>query len=98
MLESQDYLANQAQSLEGSAHRAITPGIMALGVGIVILLMFLFFINIYLISPVVAISKALKDFLAYKIPFQVKMEGKDEILKLKESIEELVIRSKNREK
>ncbi|MFI3330324.1 MAG: hypothetical protein R3Y38_00790 [Rikenellaceae bacterium] len=96
MIQSQEDLAGDAVSLESKAHRAITPGILALGVGILILLMFLFFINTYLVGPVVAMQKSLKAFINAKIPFQVKMQGQDEVAELKENIEELVNKCKNK--
>lgn len=96
MVSSQENLASRAELVESSAYRAITPGILALAVGIIILLMFLFFIDIYLLSPVVSIQKSLKNYITTKIPFNVKMEGKDEVFELKEDIEELISMHKNR--
>lgn len=96
MIESQDALANRAELVESSAYRAITPGILALAVGIIILLMFLFFINIYLLIPITTIERSLKNYIKSKIPFNVKMEGRDELFNLKESIEELISIHKNK--
>lgn len=96
MISSQDIIGKKATQLESTAYRAITPGILTLGVAIIILLLFLFFIDIYFAKPVVTIQKSLAGYIKSKIPFNVKTEGKDEVAELKDQIEELITMYKNK--
>ncbi len=96
MVSSQGSLGTRATQLEGNAYRAISPSIITLGVVILIVLMFFFLIDLYYIRPVLKITKGLDDYLSQKIPFNVKMEGKDEVFKLKEQIESLILIIKNK--
>lgn len=96
MIASQNILGLKAAQLESTAYRAITPGILALSVAIIILLMFLFFIDLYFVKPVIGIQRSLKGYISSKVPFSVKMEGKDEVHELKEEVEELITMYKNK--
>lgn len=96
MTVSQNSLARRAESLENNAYRAITPGILALGVAILILLMLYFLLDLYYFKPFSKMNKSLRGYITSRIPFNVKIEGKDEVLELKESIETLILTTKKR--
>lgn len=98
MTHSQNTLVPQTQALEANAYRAITPSLITTGVMILIVLMFLYFIDLYFVLPVIRINKSLGDWLAFKVPFNVPMEGHDEPVQLKEKIEELINQIKNAKK
>lgn len=98
MIHSQNTLGPQAQALETNAYRAITPSLITTGVMILIVLMFLYFIDLYFVLPVIRLNKSLGDWLAFKVPFNVRMEGGDEPAQLKEKIEELISQIKNSKK
>ena len=70
--------------------------IIALLIGILIVVVFFYFINLYYISPVLKITDALKNYLNSKIPFKVNVEGRDEMFRLKESIEKLIDQQKSK--
>ena len=90
MVSSQRIMDVKAQRLEDNAYRATMPGFIALLIGILIVVVFFYFINLYYISPVLKITDALKNYLNSKIPFKVNVEGRDEMFRLKESIEKLI--------
>lgn len=90
MLTSQTMIDVKARQLERNAYRAIRPGIIALVIAIIIILLFFYFIDIYYIRPVLKITKGLGNYLNLKIPFKVTFEGRDEVVKLKEYIEDLL--------
>ncbi|MDR2885997.1 MAG: hypothetical protein LBU95_04375, partial [Rikenellaceae bacterium] len=96
MISAQESLRDRSSHLGDTAYRAIMPGILALAVGIVILLIFLFLTDQYLTKPVTAINRALRGYLTNRIPFQVKMEGKDEVFQIKEGIEDLIAQYKRK--
>ncbi len=90
MTSSQEIIRENISRVGDTAYRAITPGILALGVGIVVLLVFLYLIDIYFARPMVAINRSLRGYLASRLPFQVKTEARDEVLELKEGIDDLI--------
>ena len=96
MSSSQYALNTQAAQLKVSAYRAITPSIITLGVAMVVVLMFFFLIDLYFVRPVTQIERGLRNFLYNKIPFSVKVEGRDEVYRLKEAVENLILMLKNR--
>ena len=70
--------------------------LISLLVMIAVLLMFYYFMTIYCVNPIVKMNRSLGDYLAFKVPFVVKDELKDELLELKEKIETLVLQSRHR--
>ncbi len=96
MSESQNSLAMQTIQLEKSAYRASTPNIITIAVLGVIIGMFLFFVDIYFIKPILKINKGLSDYISNKIPFNVKVESNDEIQSLRDGVERLIMLYKNK--
>lgn len=96
MMTSQHSLQYRAEELKSSAYRATAPGVISLAVAIIIVLLFAFFIDTYFTKPILGIKKGLDNYLDRNIPFNVKMEGDDEIFDLKERITDLINRVKNR--
>lgn len=93
---SQRSLAEDAIQIKSRAYRAITPGIISLGVAIVMLLMFAFLIDHYYTRPALGITRGLRNYIDHKTPFNVKLEGHDEIRTLRDSVEELISMYRNK--
>ena len=91
-------LAPRAEQLNKNAYRSVTPVFISLVVVIVIVLMFYYFIRIYCVVPIVKINRALGDFLTYRLPFNVKVDLRDEFKELADSIEKLIGISKLKNK
>ena len=96
MSESQNSRALKTIQLEKSAYRASTPNIITIAVLGVIIGMFLFFVDIYFIKPILNINKALNAYLSNKIPFNVKVESNDEIQSLRDGVERVIMLYKNK--
>ena len=77
-----------------NAYRAVTPVLISVTVMIAIVLMLLYFLSIYCVSPIERMNKSLGDWLSFRTPFNVKGDLKDEVLELKERIETLINQSK----
>ena len=90
MTSTQSSLAPRAERMKTNAYRAVTPVLISLVVMIAIVLMFCYFILVYCVSPVERMNKSLENYLAFRVPFVVKGELKDEMLALKEKIESLI--------
>lgn len=95
MISSQIDMEAQTKMLRDNAYRAIMPGIIALVIGIIVILIFYYFIDLYYISSITKITSGLKNYLTLNIPFNVTIDGRDEIAKLKEYIEQLLVKTKN---
>lgn len=96
MIASQQNLMEKASHLKSNAYRAITPGIITLLVAIIMIVMFSYLIDTYYTRPILSINKGLRNFINNKMPFTVKMEGRDDIFRLKENIEELISMYRNK--
>lgn len=99
IVSSQRILDAQVLQLKDDANRAIMPGIIALSVAILIILMFFYFIDTYYLTPILRINRGLQNSLRSRIPFDVNMEGRDEVYQLRENIKALTeqLRSKKSE-
>jgi hypothetical protein len=52
-----------ASTLKNRAHRAVMPGIVAILTALVFTVIFNFFVNLYVVNPILSIIKAIKHFL-----------------------------------
>ncbi len=68
--------------------------LISLAVMIAIVLMLYYFMSIYCVDPILRMNKSLGDWLAFRMPFAVKGDLKDEMLELKEKIDALISLSK----
>ena len=94
MTSTQISLAPRAEQMKKNAYRAVTPVLISLAVMIAIVLMLYYFMTIYCVNPIVRMNKSLGDSLAFRVPFTVKAECRDEVLELRDKIETLINRSK----
>jgi methyl-accepting chemotaxis protein len=83
------FMFKTASELQSKANRAIMPGIVAIISALVFTILFNFFVNYYFVSPVIKITESIKRFLERKAPFDVRVETRDEIYDLAESISNL---------
>jgi len=79
-----------ASDLENRAHRAIMPFIVAMLSALIFVIIFNFFVNYYMVSPLINLTKGIRSFIATGKPLDVKIETKDELLDLVSSIKELI--------
>jgi HAMP domain-containing protein len=85
---------NTTLLLKNKAKRAVMPGIVAIIAALVFSIIFNYFINYYFVSPIIKISKGINDYSAYGIPFKVNIETNDELMDLKNSVENMVNKSR----
>ncbi|MEG1634296.1 MAG: hypothetical protein RR388_01580 [Rikenellaceae bacterium] len=90
MVQTQENVVNQTKHIKNSAYRATMQGIIALAAAVVLIIIFFFMIDTYFIKPVTKMTSALKDYLTHKTPFDITIEGKDEVYKLKTYIKQLI--------
>lgn len=79
-----------ASRLKERAHRATMPGVVAILAALLFSLVFNYFIHIYVVNPILAITRGIQKFLETKEPFQVQVETRDEIGRLATSMADLL--------
>ena len=79
-----------ASDLKNKAHRAIVPGIVAILAALAFTIIFNFFINYYIVSPIIKTTAAIHKFVETGEPFNVQVETNDELFQLVSSIQRLV--------
>ena len=96
MVASQHITLSKAESLERYAYRAIIPGIITLCVAILLIIVFAFMMETYYIRPVERMTKGLDSLLKHRFPYNVEVEGNDEIARLNDQLEELAALARDR--
>ena len=90
LMDLNDKVMFQTSSdLQRKANRATMPGIVAILSALLFSLIFSYFVNFYLVSPIVKITSRIRKFVENGLPFDVDIESKDEFLDLANSIKTL---------
>ncbi len=92
---SQESLAENSKNMSDSFYRSIMPGVVAVCVGIVLVFLFNYFINYYFISPLLAVSKGIHNYIHSRKSYKVKVDGEDELSDLNHHVKELIDANKN---
>lgn len=94
MVAAQGQIIEFTAELEESAYRATMVGIIALAAGLLLIVMFYFMINHFVIYPTLEIQRGLHKHLNSRIPFDVPITTNDELLTLKQDISQLIEHSR----
>lgn len=82
-------LEKNSKTFERGFYRSIIPGIIAIGVGLLLVVMLLFFILSYYVNPLYRMLDGLEGYRAYNKKYTYSFEGDDELKKLNEGIAEM---------
>ena len=82
-------LSNKSEDFDSGYYRSIMPGIVTAGVGLVLVLMLLFFLQFYYVKPLYRIAAALKRHSTQNRKYNVDFEGDDQIKQINDGIREL---------
>ena len=66
------------------------PGVVAVMVGLVLVVLFNYFISLYFVNPLQRISGGIADFLNRKKSYNIIVDTDDELHMLNENVKELV--------
>ena len=89
-----DDLRKNSATFERGFYRSIIPGAVAVGVGLLLVLMLLFFILAYYVNPIYRMLEGLNDYRAYDRKYNYTFEGDDELAELNEGILQLAVENK----
>ena len=74
------------------------PCVVSVGVGIVLVILFVYFINFYFITPILRISKGINNYVMNKKSYNVTLDNMDELQELNQNVADLVDINKKLEK
>lgn len=78
-----------ASNLKQRAHRAVMPGVIAILSALVFTILFNYFVNIYIVNPILSVIKSINNFLNKGEQVSVKIESNDELGDLAASVTNL---------
>lgn len=81
-----------ALDLKGKSHRASMPGLVAILAALFFTLVFNYFVNLYLVNPIIKITKGVRAFVETRKPVAIGVETKDELADLASSIQDMMAR------
>ncbi len=87
--EMYEELEQNSRDFDSGFFRSIIPSIVAVSVGIILVFLLLFFIQVYYVNPIYAMLEALKDYLGYRRRYTYTFDGQDQLSDLNASITEL---------
>lgn len=82
-------LDNKSEDFDSGYYRSIMPGIVTAGVGLVLVLMLLFFLQFYYVRPLNRIAAALKLHSTQNRKYTVDFEGDDQLKQINDGIRAL---------
>lgn len=95
---NQDALLENTVKLEGNYYRMIMPAIIAIIAGVFMIFFFNYFINTYIVNPIIQIKEGIRSFLSSRTRYSVSIKTKDELDELNEEVKDLAILLRKREK
>ncbi|MBO6170448.1 MAG: hypothetical protein J6O51_10870 [Bacteroidales bacterium] len=82
-------LEKNSKTFERGFYRSIIPGIVAVGVGLLLVVMLLLFMLTYYVNPLNKMLDGMDGYRSYNKKYTYTFEGDDELVKLNEGISEL---------
>lgn len=82
-------LKHNSENFESTFYRGIIPGIVAVLVGFLLLLMLLFFLTSYYVKPIYGMLDSLKMYRSYNTPYNYDFQGDDQLHELSDNVREL---------
>lgn len=96
---SQNALADNYNKLNDSFYRSIMPIIIAVSAGIVLVILFNYFLNLFILTPLIKINKGLKSYKEYNKSYDVKFDfGGDQLQELNSNIKDIIEENKSYKK
>ena len=84
-----DDLKRHSETFQRGFYRSVIPGAVAVSVGLLLVLMLLFFLLVYYVNPIYKMLSGLNNYRSHNKKYLYKFEGDDELVELNEGITEL---------
>ena len=82
-------LKRNSATFDRGFYRSIIPGLVAVGVGLLLVLMLLFFLMAYYVNPLYKMLANLNNYRSYNKKYSYTFEGDDQLTELNEGITEI---------
>lgn len=93
---SQSAITDSYNSLQDSYYRSIMPGVIASAASIVLIILFVYFLNHYVVHPMLRMSRGLSDYRRTGKTYSVTFDyGGDQIQAMNEDIKEIIDENKS---
>ena len=89
-LSSQKALKENSDELSEGFYRSLMPCVVAVGIGILLLFLFNYYLNFYFFNPMVRINRALHNYKLTRKTYDVNIDTGDEVEELNENVKDLV--------
>ena len=86
----QDALIESSQDIREGTYRSLMPGLVSVLVGMIMVLLFNYFLNYYLINPLLKVTNGIKGYRYYGRSYSVKLDNNDELEELNEAVGDIV--------
>lgn len=86
----QDALIESSQDIREGTYRSLMPGLVSVLVGMIMVLLFNYFLNYYLINPLLKVTGGIKGYRYHGRSYDVKLDSDDELDELNEAVGDLV--------
>lgn len=84
-----DDLKKNSLTFQRGFYRSIIPGAVAVGVGLLLVLMLLFFLLVFYVNPIYRMLSGLNNYRSYNKKYSYSFEGDDQLAELNDGITEL---------
>ena len=84
-----DDLRSNSENMDSSLYRSIIPGIVAVGVGLLLVVMLLLFMLSYYVKPTYQMVAGLNAYRSYNKKYNVSFDGDDQLKEINDGIAEL---------
>lgn len=92
---SQNSLTENYNSIQDNYSRVVTPGVVAMAAGIILIVLFNAFLNYYILSPIVRMNKALEKYKKYNKSYDVDIHtDSGQIFQINQNIKEIILENK----
>lgn len=82
-------LKKNSETFDRGFYRSIIPGVVAVGVGLLLIIMLLFFVLVYYVNPLYKMLESLSNYRSYNKKYTYTFEGDDQLSELNEGITEI---------
>ena len=84
-----DHLQENSENFDRGFHRSVVPGFVAVSVGVVLVLLLMFFITAYYVNPINKMLSSLDEYRTIGRKYSYTFEGDDQLAELNDGITEL---------
>ncbi|MCR5708903.1 MAG: MCP four helix bundle domain-containing protein [Bacteroidales bacterium] len=86
----QDSLIESSQDIREGFYRSLMPGLVSVIVGMILVLLFNYYLNYYMINPLLRVTSGIKGYRYHGLSYNVKLDSEDELEELNTAVGDIV--------